>query len=288
MTVAVRLFAWGGMGLSMLTSGCAATGTRSAGESADAPLLACRLANYGKYEDTGWAHLHSMGIKHVFISVPTAGQVDKVEQKLAQYGLDAVVMRGSTDLSKESSVEELAGQMAMCRRMRVKYMFLSAKLNGADRKVVYDRLRRAGDVARENGVTIVLETHPELGTNADVHSETMRAINHPNVRVNFDTGNVTYYNRGTTALAELKKIVDYVATVEIKDHNGEFETWNFPAFGKGVVDIAGVLRVLQEHGYHGPITIEIEGVKGQDRSEARIRKDLEDSVAYLRSIQSFR
>jgi len=61
----------------------------------------------------------------------------------------------------------------------------------------------------------------------------MRRINHPNVRVNFDTGNITYYNNKADVVAELKKIIDYVATVELKDHNGQDLTWNFPALGHG-------------------------------------------------------
>lgn len=249
--------------------------------------LACRLANYGPYEAAGFEHIRSLGIKYVFINVPALDQVEAVQQKLKTYDLTPVVMRGAADLSKESSVEELGAQTATCSRMGVKYMFLSAKRNGADKRIVFDRLRRAGDLARTNGVTIVLETHPDLGTNGDVHVETMKQINHPNVRVNFDCANITYYNRDTTAAAELKKVIDHVATVEIKDHNGQFETWDFPALGQGVVDIPGVLRILEENGYDGPITMEIEGVKGVDRSEDEIKKDIAESTAYLRSIGRF-
>lgn len=268
-----------GVLLSACVAGCS---------TASSPQLAVRIANYGPYEEDGYAHVKSLGVRYVFIPVPPADEVKAVEQKLAAHGLQALVMRGKTDLSKETCVDELAGQLAICRQMGVKYMFLSAKLNGADRNVVCDRLRKAGDAAATNGVTIVLETHPELGTNGDVHRQTMQAIGHPNVRVNFDTGNITYYNRNTTAPAELAKVLDCVATVEIKDHNGQFETWNFPPLGKGAVDIPAVLRMLREHHYAGPVTIEIEGVKGQERSEDRIKSDIAESVAYLRSLQSFR
>lgn len=264
---------------------------RSGGEAAGAGgaklKLACRLANYGPYEEAGYAHIHALGIKYVFINVPAAEKVEAVQATLRRFELTPLVMRGSTDLSKPSSVEELASQTVVCRRMGVKYMFLSPKRNGADKSVVYERLRQAGDAARQNGVTIVLETHPDLGTNADVHLETMRQINHPNVRVNFDTANITYYNRGANSVAELEKVIDYVATVEVKDHNGEFETWDFPPLGKGAIDISGILRVLEAHGYTGPVTMEIEGVKGVERSEDRIKADIAESTRYLRSVGRF-
>ncbi|NQT81779.1 sugar phosphate isomerase/epimerase, partial [bacterium] len=102
------------------------------------------------------------------------------------------------------------------------------------------------------------------------------------------TGNIHYYNKGTDAPTELRKIIDYVATVEVKDHNGEYKTWNFPALGQGVVDIPEVLRILKEHGYTGPITMEIEGVKGVEWDEAETKKNIADSAAYIRSLGKFK
>ena len=257
---------------------------------ADQPAnpLACRLTNYGKYEEAAWTHLPEIGVHYVFMSVPAPDQVEATMKRLKDHGLTALVLRGNTDLSKESCVDELAGQLATCEKMGVKYMFLSAKLNGAEKSVVYDRLRRAGDIAKNHGVTIALETHPELCTNGDVQVETMKAINHPNIRVNFDTGNITYYNKGTGAAAELKKSIDYVATVEFKDHTGEFETWNFPVLGKGKVDFPAIVKILREHNYSGPVTLEYEGVKGVQRNEAETKTAIADSVAYIRSLGSFK
>ena len=198
------------------------------------------------------------------------------------------MLRGDTDLGRASSVDELAGQLAVCEKMGVKYMFLSPKHTGVSKEVACERLRRVGDVARRHGVTIVLETHPDLGANADAHRETMRRINHPNVRVNFDTGNITFYNKGTDAVAELKKIIDYVATVEVKDHSGQYKDWNFPVLGKGVVDFPAVLKVLEEHHFHGPITIEVEGVQGVEMDEAQTKRYIAESVKYIQSLGNFR
>lgn len=249
--------------------------------------LACRTASYGKFEAAAWAHMPSIGLNYVFLPVPAADQVEATLQKLKDSKLTPLVIRGSTDLSKETCVDELAAQAAICGKMGVKYMFLSAKCSGAEKSVVYERLRRAGEAAKQHGVIIALETHPELCTNGDVQLETMRAINHPNVRINFDTANITFYNKNTTAVAELKKIIDYVATVEIKDHNGEFESWNFPILGTGKVDFPAIFKVLYQHSYFGPVTIEFEGVKGVELTEEQTKKAIADSVAYVKSIAKF-
>jgi L-ribulose-5-phosphate 3-epimerase len=243
--------------------------------------------NYGKFQQSGWKHLPATGITHVFLSTPAPAELAEVQERLSKSGLKVAVMRGDADLAKPTSVDALATQLEVCQKMGVRYMFLSPKHPGVGKEDACKRLRRGGELAQKYGVTLVLETHPDLGTNAAEHLETMRRINHPNVRVNFDTGNITYYNKGLNAVDELKKIIGYVATVEIKDHNGEYMVWNFPALGKGVVDIPGVLKVLHEHGFAGPITMEVEGVQGSPWTEAETKQNIADSAAYMRSLGKF-
>ena len=270
--------------LAVSWGGCNFAGIR---ESQPANVLACRLSCYGAYQDTAWSHLPSIGIRHVFINVPEPEEVEQTIQRLAMQGLKAVVVRGHADLSRATCVEELAGQLKICGEMGVKYMFLSARRQGADKQTVYDSLRQAGEIAKNYGVTIALETHPDLGTNGDVQLETMRKVHHPNIRVNFDTGNIHFYNNDTDACTELKKIIDYVATVELKDHNGQYQQWNFPPLGKGVVDFKGVISILKKHGYRGPMSMEIEGVRGIERTQEQIMNDIADSAKYIRSLCSF-
>ncbi|HPC17635.1 MAG TPA: sugar phosphate isomerase/epimerase family protein [Candidatus Hydrogenedentes bacterium] len=274
--------------LSIIMPALLAVFVANAADDAPAWPLACRTASYGKYEAAALSHMSSIGLNYVFIPVPAADQVEATIQKLKDAKLTPLVVRGNTDLSKEACVDELGAQAAICGKMGVKYMFLSAKCNGAEKSVVYERLRRAGDAAQKHGVIISLETHPELCTNGDVQLETMKAINHPNVRINFDTANITFYNKDTTAVAELKKIIDYVATVEIKDHNAEFESWNFPALGTGKVDFPAIFKILKEHQYAGPVTIEFEGVKGVELTEEQTKQAIADSVAYVKSIAAFK
>ena len=250
--------------------------------------LACRLSCYGPYQDAGWAHLGTIGVRHVFLPVPAPGEVAALRKRLAQNHLTPLVFRGQTDLGKPDCVEELAVQLATCEAMGVHYLFLSPKHTGVDKATACDRLRRAGDVAKRHGVVITLETHPDLGTNAAAHIKTMKRIDHPNVRVNFDTGNITYYNPGGDAVAELARVIDYVGTVELKDHDGVPQGWNFPALGRGKVDFAGVVRVLKDHGYRGPITIEVEGVRGQTWNEEQTKQVIAESVNYLRRLATFR
>jgi len=256
-------------------------------------MLAVRLASYYDAKDEALAHAAACGLKYVFMNVVRPDEIEATRKRLARHGLKVAVFRGQTNLASESSIDEMAKQLATCEKMGVHYMFLSPKFKTIDEKVAVDktvaieRLKRIGPIAKRHGVIIGLETHPPLGTNGDVHVATMKAINHPNIRVNFDTANITYYNKNMDAVTELKKCIGYVGTVEIKDHTDQFETWNFPPLGKGKVDIPGVLRVLRRHGYSGPITIEVEGIKDVKRSKSQIKNEIAESVKYLRSLGEF-
>lgn len=250
--------------------------------------LAVRLSSYGQFQEAAWMHLPLIGLRYVSIDVPKPEEMALSKQRLAQHGLSALVLRGETDLGLPYSIDELAAQLAICEKMGVKYMFLSPKHTGLSKEVAYERLRQAGEIAGKLGVTIVLETHPDLGTNGDVHRETMKHVNHPNIRVNFDTGNITFYNKQTNAVTELNKVIDYVATVELKEHGGQYKSWNFPVPGKGVVDFPGVLRLLERHGFQGPLTIELEGVQGAEMDESQTKSYIAQSVAYIKSLGEFR
>jgi sugar phosphate isomerase/epimerase len=268
-----------------LATGCA---TAQEGDEASAAWpLAVRIMSYGNYQEAGWAHLQQIGVKYVFMSAPAQVDVESTQQMLATYGLTPVVFRGSADLSKDTFAEELEPQLAVCEQMGVKYLFLSAKRGDSPLEAAYERLRAAGDAAKEHGVIIGLETHPDLGTNGAVQVETMQAVNHPNIRVNFDTANITYYNENTSAVDELKKSIDYVATVEFKDHTGGLETWDFPVLGKGIVDVPAIITMLREKGYAGPVTLEFEGTKGVELSQEQTLQAIADCVAYARSIGNF-
>ncbi|MEA1951657.1 MAG: sugar phosphate isomerase/epimerase family protein, partial [Planctomycetota bacterium] len=207
--------------------------------------------------------------------------------KLAKHGLKVAVFRGDTDLSRPGSIDEMATQLATCEKMGVRYMFLSPKHKTVSKEVAIERLKKIGDVAKKHNVIIGLETHPDLGTNGDVHVATMKAIDHPNIRVNYDCANITYYNEGADTVTELKKCIDYVGTFEFKDHDLKLKSWCFPALGEGKVDIPGVLKVLVAHGYRGPITLEIEGTEGVKRTPKQIKDEIARSAKYIRSLRKF-
>lgn len=155
-----------------------------------------------------------------------------------------------------------------------------------DWRIVVDRLRRLGAIAADLGIAIALETHEGPTQNADAMIRTLNELDHPAFRLNFDTGNIAYYNQGADPVDELERVVGWVSNVHLKDNRGGFKDWFFPALGEGgSVDFAKIGRILARAGYSGAYTIEIEGIGGEPEPGLDERKRrVAASVEYLRSI----
>jgi sugar phosphate isomerase/epimerase len=251
-------------------------------------LLSCRMWSYGKYMDAAWTHLPSLGVRHIETQTPeTADAAEQLASQLRASGLKVATFQGRFDILAADAASQLTPQINLCERFGVNRLFLSVKRKQMPAKEAYSRLRDAGEIAARAGVTLLLETHPDLVTNGNVGEATMQGVNHPNVRINFDTANVYYYNEGVTAPGELQKLLPWVEGVHFKDTMGNLQEHNFPPLGQGVVDYPAVVRILNARGFHGPFTMELEGKAGVELDRQQTLQQVEDSVRYLRSTGLF-
>jgi inosose dehydratase len=159
----------------------------------------------------------------------------------------------------------------------------------SERRVMVESLRSLGDTAGELGVTIALETHKGPTQNADAMLALMAEVNHSQIRLNFDTGNIGYYNPGADPEAELERVKHLVRNVHVKDNRGRPDDWYFPAVGDGgAVDFRRVRETLDSVGFTGPYTIEIEGIQGEPEPglEGRVER-VARSVRHLRECGYF-
>src|SRR5262249_5158521 len=175
--------------------------------------LSCNLSSYGRYRAGAYGHLRSIGVQHVEIPVPALTEVDATREALAAHGLSAATLAAPCDASSDAGVDAFARCLPAVRGMSVGTVFVSVKQGKASRAEALGRLRRMGELAAGAGVVLAVETHPEFAHNAAAALETMRAVDHPSVRLNFDTGNIYYYNREVDAVGQLEQMVSYVAAV---------------------------------------------------------------------------
>ncbi len=247
-------------------------------------ILACRVQSYEPFPALAYEHLASLGIRYVEIPLPPPERVDQTRTELQRYGLAASSLHAECDPGRPDLAARIAQQMPIFDALGSKIMFTSAKAGATSFSTACRRLHEAGRVAADHGVTIVLETHPDLVTNAETALATMREVDHPNVRINFDTANIYFYNRDADALAELGRIVHYVGAVHLKDTDGGYRHWYFPALGRGIVRFGEVFEMLDAAGFAGPYTIEIEGIEGEAKTERLVCDRVAESVGFLRGL----
>jgi L-ribulose-5-phosphate 3-epimerase len=244
--------------------------------------IAVNLGSYGRYRENATRHLQSIGIRHVEIGVPPAGEAGAVQDRLSNFGLTASSMIAPCDLKKEAG--EFVTSLTVARQMGVPILFISAHAGDLPRDQAHARLRELATLAAAHDVTLSLETHPDLAENSVVARETIEAVGHPNLGWNLDTANLYFYNQGADAVEECRRGLDLIRSVHLKDTNGGYRAWHFPALGDGVVDFAGVFRLLNERGYYGPFTFELEGIEGESLTEAETQARVARSLDHLRAI----
>lgn len=126
--------------------------------------------------------------------------------------------------------------------------------------------------------------HLETGQEpADVLLEFLAACDQDNLGVNFDPANMILYGCGEPlpALAQLGPHIRSVHCKDAKWSDKPGETWGEETpLGEGDVDFAAFLKVLDEIGYDGPLTIEREIPQEPERQ----KKEIGSALELLRSL----
>ena len=247
--------------------------------------LACNVGSYGSFRSIAFEHLESLGVRHVELPMPSDEQINAVEADLEKHRLTATsLMAMDGKISSEDVVKQFHRSLHIANRFGAGILFVSFHTDGVAPATIYDRLRRLGDEAGSHGVKIAIETHPDLADNGRVARQTMEAVNHPAIGINFDTANVLYYADGpSNTIEELKKVLPWVVSVHLKDYSGDApRQWAFPTLGKGHIDFREVFKLLGSRGFDGPSALEIEGVEGETLTEDGMKERVAESVRVAR------
>lgn len=248
-------------------------------------LISCFTNSYGRFgAKAAIENVRSAGIDHVELPIRTAGQrsifgdeplfthestgdeLKRVDDLLAEHNVRVSSCNITSGNPLEADVVDLTKRkLDMAARFGVSLVVGGAgEANDEQLPTLYDHLRTIGDHAASLGITYCFETHPGICVNHRVMLETMEELDHPNLKLNFDTGNLLYYNGDANVEIALAKVCPHVKHVHLKDHSGEPEEWHFPALGYGAaVDFLRVLQILRDTGFTGPFSLEIEGIEGE-------------------------
>lgn len=126
-----------------------------------------------------------------------------------------------------------------------------------------DSLGRLAAIAEEYGVTLCVKAHVGASVyNTPTTLRVMQAIASPAFGIDMDPSHI--YRAGEDPVVALAAVIERVRHVHIRDCKGRQHGPGKPELqvnGRGEVDLVGYIRVLHEHGYAGPLNLEIIGAK---------------------------
>ena len=213
--------------------------------------------------------------------------VDGLIEYLGGFGLTPIIMDGRVDLAVSKNIERFKTRLRFAARLGIEVVITDATRQDLDqrgKRSLYNTITHLGDYAAELGVYVALDVHGGLTMNGSECLKVMKELNHDHVRINYDTGNIYYYNKGLDPAEDIKSIAPYVVGVHLKDSGGGYQEWDFPALGDGKVGLPGVFKTLSDVGFHGPYSLELEGKAGQDPTQEDCYQVLVKSLDYLSQI----
>jgi L-ribulose-5-phosphate 3-epimerase len=216
-------------------------------------------------------------------------EIQRIKDLLAQYGLTAVSLSGHSDLVSDEGVIEFRKALDLARKLGVTKITTSTGGHAdtssgslVDQRAAFlVRIGPLADEAAQDGIDICLETHGGLLATGEISKALIADIGRPNIGINYDPGNVIHYGN-VRPEDDLPGSVDKVTHMHVKDQIGGVGVWNFPQVGTGEVDFPALFEVLDEAGFDGPCSIEIEFQGEPWPPLAEVDRAMAESYRYVR------
>lgn len=211
-----------------------------------------------------------------------AAEMDKAMRQIADAGLELVVYSIGNDFFQpereawEKQLADLKTGVDVANLLNVRTMRVfsgNAKPDYAFEDGfawIVDGLAAGAHYAESHGVTLALENHGLMAGRSDQVRRVIEAVGSPALRANIDTGNFLLVNQNPTEAAQ--DLADLAALVHLKDFRRAradetehiYKALDGTAFtgavvGQGEVELAAIVKILDDAGYEGWLSLEYEG-----------------------------
>jgi sugar phosphate isomerase/epimerase len=180
-------------------------------------LKGIREAGY-KYVAWGTSHKEDGG-KDVAVLArdATPAKAKELAARCKDAGLETVMMFSGIYPEAKDGLEVLTQRIKQAGAASVPQVLTFGHTKGGNYKLWVERFKALGPIAKDNNVLLVVKQHGgETGT-GEACAEITREVNHPNVKVNYDAGNVLDY-LDKDPIPDIKTCAAEVRSFCIKDH----------------------------------------------------------------------
>ena len=171
------------------------------------------------------------------------------------------------------------------------------ELDDAQWTTLFANLDRIGEVVAARGLTATL--HPHVGTMVETRDDVDRVLAGSTIPLCLDTGHLLI--GGTDPLALTLQVPERIKHAHLKDVNLELAakvqsgemTYTeavaagmYVPLGAGDVDIAGIVKTLQDNGYDGWYVMEQDNILDAEPEDQGPLADVLASVDFLKGVKS--
>jgi len=185
----------------------------------------------------------------------------EIRRLSTEYGLELLAMEQP---SQDPAVMETAFQAAV--EIGIPIVNCGPGGTSGDAASLQARIESLGSLsamAERYGVTLCVKAHVGAAIwNTPTTLKAMEAITSPAFGIDMDPSHV--HRAGENPVEAIATVISRVKHVHIRDCKGLQQSPGKPemqANGRGDIDLVGYIRVLHEHGYAGPVDLEIIGAK---------------------------
>ena len=198
--------------------------------------------------------------EHIDPDTVADAEIARIGTKLGALGLEPVSLSGHAQLQTAAGAARFgrAIDIAAALGMSVVNTYTGDATTEAEREAYFASVAELCDRAARAGLKVGMETDSNMLPTAEAGVAILDRIGCPGVLgFNYDPGNVVYYT-GADPLADLRFALPRLVHVHLKDKIGGQGVFNFPPTGDGELDLAAFVGLLDEAGYAGPISAEVE------------------------------
>jgi sugar phosphate isomerase/epimerase len=195
-------------------------------------------------------------------------QVSDIASPIFKYELPEMPAHPDQALEFHATFTERDTPMLLNRCFEIAHFFGTEKIRvfsywrARDPEKAYpyvrDRLAKAADLARQNGMILMIENEYDcnLGTGREL-GRLLRDVNSPHLRANWDSGNAAMLNEVPypDGYREVEGLFPHLHVKDVKrdPQSGEL---SWAPVGSGFIDWRGQLKALKQAGYTGTMSIE--------------------------------
>jgi sugar phosphate isomerase/epimerase len=181
-------------------------------------LSGIKSAGY-RYVAWGTTHVNAPGGKPapILAADDPPEKAKDLAARCREIGLEPLMMFSMVYPEAKDGLTVLKSRLQQASAAKMPHVLTFGHTKGGNKQLWLERFKELAPIAKDLNVTLVIKQHGgETGT-GEACAEITREVNHPNIKVNFDAGNVMDYLH-IDPIADLKKCVDEVRGFCIKDH----------------------------------------------------------------------